>query len=189
MRRNFLTFAITIFVLVSVVLTGIVPRAEAASQRRGSVGDYVLIVDDEGQPRPIDRLEARVDEANRSVAISVQDSDSTPLWLYVRRAWLKSVVPEPAFANHRFTMRSHNGTQWFGVRISDPTGENIVGVHDFRPEVGGASYTFGSERSISLDTCSCDDWDAEHHFGILNADWTDKPAVPNLRYQVSLFTL
>ena len=33
------------------------------------------------------------------------------------------------------------------------------------------------------------DSNPEHHFGIPNADWTDKPAVANLRYQVSLFKL
>lgn len=40
-----------------------------------------------------------------------------------------------------------------------------------------------------LDVCICNDWAEERHFGILNADWTEKPAVANLRYQISQFTV
>lgn len=151
MRRTFLTVAIIVAMSTSVLLTGIALDVEATSERKSSIGDYLLVVDDEGQPRSIDRLETTVDEANRSVAITGQDSDSTPFWLYVRKGWLESIVPEPAFANRSFSMRSHNGTQWFGIRIPNPTGENAIGIRDFRPEVGRAQYTFGSRRSISLE--------------------------------------
>src|SRR3989304_6165401 len=151
MRRSFLTVAIIVAVSTSVLLTGITLEVEATSQRKSSIGDYVLIVDDEGRPRPIDRLETAVDEVNRSIAITGQDSDSTPFWLYVRKGWLESIVPEPAFANRSFSMRSPNGTEWFGVRILTPSEVNVVGVRDFRPEVDRAGYTFGSPRSILLE--------------------------------------
>ncbi len=151
MRRVFLTMALTVFVSVSLPLTAIIREAGAAPSRKSSLGDYILVEDDAGQPRPINRLNASVDKVNRTVSVTAQDSDSAPLWLCIRKGWAETIAPDPAFENHTFVVRSRNGTQWFGVRISDPTVVNVIKVAHFRPEVGRARYTFGSQRSISLE--------------------------------------
>ncbi len=143
-------------VLVLLASLAALPQASAAdSGDREAVGtapnpEWVLVLDSSERPTTPDVLRVTIDRGNETISVEISDARAEALSVLLKESEVRGIAPNPGFRNTSFHVVTYSGTTWFRVLVKDASRSWSFRVEEFRPELGEASYTFGSPASISV---------------------------------------
>ena len=147
----------TLVTLLVLVGFAVAPAARATESSEDSSStppvslDDLVVLDSEGAPTSADMMEAKVDSANRTIAVHVVDATAQPLALLLKDSWVRRTASWPGFSGATFSMADYSGTAWYRIPVSDPAAGLSFQIVEFRLEPGLSLYSAGSPASIILE--------------------------------------